>query len=347
MPNPNPYFVGTTLTDIGNNMSRAQGFETQQAIAQMQMRQQQAAMIRQAMLEREKMAQQQQQFAQEMAYRNASLGQEGDYRKQLLGLRDRELSNNINGFSARDAADNAYRYAALQNHLDIEKQRSSQLDPRLAVEKERQAALNMREIAAAQEAWDMEDAAAKAKTSQYNALVADIEAKAKKLEQKSGWGFDDPDSRKVLADEARQKGYAELNNALSLDKRPGEIIQDPITKRFQPVGRPRPGGARITGAVNPSMANNPAGFSVAQAVGQGTTSTGSSVADKPVKVRTSDGQIWDTTASRFGLFKRRDPGAVILNPTAAPSTGGATGSWDAPSQYSNPANIDALLRALN
>lgn len=326
----NPYYVGTTLSDIGSNMSRDRGYESQQAIAQMEARQRQFAMMQQAMLERQRMAQQQQQFAQEMAFRGAGQGQDNQYRNAMLALKQQEMQNQTNGFSARDQADNTYRYAALQNALDIEKQRASLQDPRLQVERERQAALTARDLTQAQEAWDYAKVSADTKASQYNALAEQIEKEATEKEKKQSFGFDDPESRKLVADKHRSEKFAELMAMLQSDKRPGDVTPNPITKRFEAVLPPRPGGQQQQNKPLPGLGGGAYQFNpIAPQPQQQAAPTVD--ANKLVKVRASDGSIWNAPVGALKAMKDRDPGLQILNTNQPPpQPRGATGSWANP-----------------
>lgn len=340
-----PYYVGSSLDTIGNNMSRDREMEARAAMAQQQARAQQAAVLQQAMLQRQQMAQQQQQFQQELAARTAQQQQAAQYQNSLLGLKERELTN----FGPRDVADQQYRYDALKNALEIERTRANAIDPRLAVENRRQQEINARELAGAQEAWDYNDVATRTKANQYNALVDQIEAEATKVEKKDGWGFDDPESRKIAADNIRRTKYAELMQMLMADRRPGDIAPNPVTRKFEPVLPPRPGGQRINpSGVNPGLANNPVGFRVGTSTATGSVpiNAGSGLPDvnTPIKIRASDGKIWDTTAGMFQLFKQRDPGAQIISPSSSPMVNPQPVVSPA---YNNTSNVDALLRSLN
>lgn len=329
----NNYFVGTTLDTIGNNRTREYGMDAQQAIAMAEARQRQAAILHQAMLERERMAQQQNQFNQELAFRQAGQGQANQYQNALLALKQQEAQNQINGFTPRDIADQNYRYAALENALKLEQERAKIPPWQIQSEKEKQAAIAARDLLQAQEAWDYNEALAKAQADQHNALLDQFEQEAKDKEKRITFGLDNPESRKLVADKYRRDKLAEILKSL-----PGNITLNKVTKRFEVMLPPRPGGARVnTNVDNPGMANNPVGFNVG-------------LANKPIKVRTSDGRLWDTTAAMFAQFKRRDPGVHIVGDNAVPGnvSHGASDSWEEPgdSHLARPGAAEALLRAL-
>lgn len=312
----NNYYVGTTLDSIGANMSRDRGYAAQQAIAQAEARQRQAAMLQQALLERQRMAQQQQQFGQEMALRQGAQGQQNQYQNALLALRDRELQGQQNGFTPRDVADNNYRYAALANQLAIAEKQMALQDPRLQVERERQKALEDRELQRSQEDWDYNKVASEVKAGQYNALMEEIEKEAKEKEKRQSFGFDDPESRKIVADKFRKDKYQELLNMLPADKRPGDVTPNPITRRFEPVLPPRRGGP-VAGSNRPLPGLGGGAYQFNPVAS--TQPAQPTQANTEVTVRASDGSLWKTTAAAFAAFKQRDPGAQMVNLNSRPT----------------------------
>lgn len=139
----NPYYVGSTLTDIGNNMSRDYATDAQLRAAELQARNQFAAILQQAVQAQANRAQQNDQFGQEMAYRNAALGQNNsqfgsnlDYMREALKaqLMNQEAARRQQGEQFN--AEQAYRNAALAQTGDLKSrelgQGQAQFDANLA-----------------------------------------------------------------------------------------------------------------------------------------------------------------------------------------------------------------------
>lgn len=227
----------------------------------------------------------------------------------LMALKERELQNQMSGFTPRDQADNQFRYDQLANQLKIAELNTQANDPRLQVERERQINLNQRELQAAQEAWDYNETAAKTKAGQYNALLDQIESEAKELEKRKDFGFDDPVSRKAVADKHRRDKWNELLQSLPLDKRPGDITPNPATRRFEAVLPPRPGGQQ-QGGYNPL--NIPTGTPAGNnqpLPGLG----GGPMAGRMVTVRLPDGTVGEVPADKQEALWKRYPGARFFD----------------------------------
>jgi hypothetical protein len=275
------------------------------------------------------MAQQQGQFQDELALRRSGQDQTGQYQNMLMALKQREFDNQLSGFTPRDVADNQFRYEQLANQLKIAELNAKAQDPRLQVERERQDAILRREQSAALEDWEYNKVAAENKANQYNSLLNAIEEEAKKKEARQSWGFDDPESRKLEADKHRQTSIKELLQQLPLDRRPGDIHYNPVTKKFESLLPRRPsiygtqplpglGGAPWNPVQQPGVGQPPpqiqTGVAQPQPAAAQQPQTGQPSANTPIKIRTSDGKIWDTTSGMWSNFKRRDPGAQIITP---------------------------------
>lgn len=225
------YYVGSNLTDLGNNITR-------DTMSQRENERLMQTALLQALAQRQQHEQAQQQFQQELAFRQQQAQQQNAYQNALLGLKQQEFQQQATGWTPRDTAEQAYRYAALQNALDISKQQAQIPGQQAAAAYINQNGLNFRDQQLAKEAADAENQSSMARAAEYNArakMIDDAAAEAKAKGSKHWWNSQstaDEESNKII-----KQGYADLMMALSQDKRPGTISPDASGRRFVPVQR--------------------------------------------------------------------------------------------------------------
>lgn len=227
----NNYYVGTTLDTIGNNMTR-------DVMSQRENERLMQAALMHALAQRQQQEQAQQQFQQELAFRNQQAQQQNAYQNALLGLKQQEFQQQATGFTPRDVADQTYRYAALENALNIAKQQSQIPSQQAAAAMINQQGLTFRDMQLAKEAADAENAAAQSKAAEYNARAKILDdAAAEYAKQRGSEWFTRQSTANQEAQEKIRQGYSDLLAALSQDKRPGTISLDASGKRFVPITR--------------------------------------------------------------------------------------------------------------
>jgi hypothetical protein len=303
------YYVGSNLTDLGSMMTRDRAIDVQE---QEQKRLKMQALM--TMLDHQRDEQmRQQQFQQELAFRNQELAQRGDLANRGLNLNERQFTSNEGHFGQ----DDAYRYAALRNALEIAKTRP--LDPRIDVENMQNQGRMQEQLFKAVQDWNYESSSAQAKAAEANARVKSIAQQAEDAGKKfTSWGFHTKEGQENERQRVFKAGMSELLNALQMDRRPGTISPDSTGTNFVPVVPPHP--------VAPGLMQNPAGLRSPQTMGTQTngvpsqllqalgsqTNAAPAQADQPITVRTSDGRVRQGMASQFQKLKALDPGAVIV-----------------------------------
>lgn len=322
------YYVASDLNTLGTNMSQDRATAARLQAAQMEQQRLAYAAFMQQLQQRQAQQQQAQQFQQELALRQSGQTQENAYRNAMLGLQKQQQEFAQTGYTPEQEWMRQFREKEIESKERIAQYGQNQIGQQALAAMINQQGLTSRYGQESQEIREAEEAAVKAKQSQYNAILDQIDIEAKEVERKKSWGWNDPQSRKIEADQHRSTKFAELMQALQLDRRPGDIALNPQTRRFEsalPVRRPSQAGG-----VNPltfgQLGTNgatqldPRQAALIQALqGQAQPQIQSNNAppvtaiSRPIRVRASDGRIWIiSNQQQLEAIRARDPGAVVV-----------------------------------
>lgn len=335
------YYVGSTLTDLQSGMNR----DRQLDVAAEEQKRLQMAALMQALQQQRAQQMQQQQFNAELAQRAADRQAQMAYQNQLLGVRQGALREDV---AAREAMDK-YRYADLRNKLNVARIESRATDPRLEIEQLRQKELADRDLAKRQYDWDQLKSFSDQRLAYYNQLLSDAEKKIGKTDP-VGPNFlrDVSGIKEKLWEEEVGKIRSEVGSDPELNI---GLVYDPTVKRFILRLPPRPGTVtdviRQGGAAGQTAPSQPGAQVNPVPIQPATTNAGPTLpgwspvnqappgppieglvsnATGTYRVQLSDGTIGTIPGAALQAAKQRDPGLVVLTPSAQSVVGRAP-SW--------------------
>lgn len=242
----NPYYVGSTLDTIGNNMSRDYSTDAQLRAAELQARNQFAQILQQAMQAQQNRQQQGGQFDQEMAFRNAALQQQGQLRGQELGQNQGQFDANLNYM--REALKQQLEGQLKSTQLQFPPERWKVEDSRIAAERLQQdglmklAELKQKADQAKADAEynsraQLENDSLRALASQLNTVLKPTKLSADS-KAKDGWGWA---VRKPTDNSYRETYRSQVDPEISrlIQSIQGQAVRfNPATEEFEPVLAP-------------------------------------------------------------------------------------------------------------
>jgi hypothetical protein len=224
----NPYYVGSSLDTIGNNMSRDYATDAGLRAAELQARNQFAQILQQALQAQANRQQQGDQFNQELAYRNAALAQSGNLRGQELSQNQGQFDSNLNYM--REALKQQLASQLELGKMQFPPERWTQPDPRAIAAQIEQQGRNVRDEAVLNQEIEQHNLNAQSTANRYNELLKSL------AKEKDGWF--------TFESTAKQQAWNQLLNSLNSNAGEAILIQPEtveqngkVQHRFKPILR--------------------------------------------------------------------------------------------------------------